>query len=140
MRQSIILDAGPLVAFLSERDAYHDWVTQQVTTIQSPLLTCEAVLTEACFLLRKHFKAPVVMEMVHQDFISIPFHLNKQETALIKNLMTKYANLPMSFADACLVRMSEQFPHSTILTLDSDFRIYRKHGNQLIPVIMPSIQ
>lgn len=139
MKPAVILDTGPLVAFLSERDAYHDWITQQVTGIQYPLLTCEAVLTEACFLLRKHFKTQAVIEMVSQNLISVPFHLNKKEIEVIKNLMAKYANIPMSFADACLVRMSEQHPHSAILTLDSDFRIYRKHGNQTIPVIMPGI-
>lgn len=53
MNRLVILDTGPLVAFLSERDVHHYWVTQQMGTIRAPILTCEAVISEACFLLRK---------------------------------------------------------------------------------------
>ncbi len=140
MKHRVILDAGPLVALLNHGDAYHDWVNLQLPSIQPPLLTCEAVITEAYFLSRRHVGGTnAIINMVHNGFMTVSFQLNK-EIEIIKTLMTKYANVPMSFADACLVRMSEQSPKSAILTLDSDFRIYRKHGNQLIPVIMPGIQ
>ena len=51
--------------------------------------------------------------------------------------MQRYESVPMSLADACLVRMSEIYTDTSILTLDSDFRIYRQYKNQVIPVIMP---
>ena len=106
----------------------------------TPLLTCEAVITEAYFLLRRRTNnIHSIFKLRHRGFMTVPFHFD-DEMAIIEKLIVKYANVPMSFADACLVRMLEQYPHSAILTLDSDFRIYRKHGNQLIPVIMPSIQ
>ncbi len=108
---------------LNHGDAYHDWVNFQMPGIQPPLLTCEAVITEACFLSRRHVGgANAIINMVHNGFMTVSFQLNK-EIDLIKNLMAKYANIPMSFADACLVRISEQHPHSAILTLDSDFRV-----------------
>ncbi len=53
-------------------------------------------------------------------------------------LLTRYQSVPISLADACLVRMAEQYEASFILTLDSDLRIYRKNRNEIIPVIMPT--
>jgi predicted nucleic acid-binding protein len=139
MKQPAILDTGPLVALLNRRDAYHDWVTHQIKSLIPPLLTCEAVITEACFLsCRDIGGANAVIELAHNGFMKVPFRFDDEMDA-IKNLMMKYANVPMSFADACLVRMAEQYPNSAVLTLDSDFWIYRKHGNQEIVVIMPDV-
>ena len=76
--------------------------------------------------------------MVQKGHIKVPFHFD-DAVEMIEQLMEKYANVPMSFADACLVRMAELYPNSAVLTLDSDFRIYRKNRNQVIPVIMPDI-
>ena len=137
MKSEIIVDTGPLVAFISEHDVYHDWVLQQVSNLPFPFLTCDAVITETCFLLHKRSdKEQVILEMVNKGLISLPFCLN-DEIAVIQKLMAKYVNVPMSLADACLVRMTEQYPKSTVLTLDSDFLIYRRYGNQPIKTIMP---
>jgi len=80
----------------------------------------------------------ILLEMVHNGSIEVSFHLDDEAKA-IEQLMRKYTNVPMSFADACLVRMAELYPNSAVLTLDSDFRIYRKNRNQVISVIMPDI-
>ena len=103
-----------------------------------PLLTCEAVLSETCFLLRKRHasQTPIVFEMLKEGLIIIPFQATDHAHAL-QVLMQKYADVPMSFADACLVRMAECYDDSAILTLDADFRLYRKHGRQCIDAIMP---
>lgn len=137
----IILDTGPLIAILSETDNYHHWSIQQLADLKGPLITCEAIITEASFLLKKRTtqEPAILLEMVHNGVIEVAFHLN-DEAKNIKQLMIKYTNVPMSFADACLVRMAEQYLNSTILTLDSDFRVYRKNGNQIIPVIMPDMK
>ena len=137
--KQVILDTGPLVAFLSEKDVHHDWVTQKMVNIHTPLLTCEAVISEACFLLKRysHEKADAVLELIDINFMTVPFFLGDNERKDIRRLMVKYANVPMSFADACLVKMSEQYSKSVVLTLDSDFLIYRRYGNQFIPTIMP---
>ncbi|RKZ82551.1 MAG: pilus assembly protein [Candidatus Parabeggiatoa sp. nov. 1] len=139
MNQPVILDTGPLVALLNRRDAYHDWVMLQIKSLNPPLLTCEAVITEACFLSCRDIGGTnAVIELAQNGFMKVSFHFD-DEMDTIKELMVKYANVPMSFADACLVRMAEQYPNSAVLTLDRDFWVYRKHGNQVIPVIMPDV-
>lgn len=137
MKTRVLMDTGPLVAFLNRKDRYHAWVGEQLAEIAPPLLTCEAVLSEACFLLRDiEGGSDAVFELVNRDLVSLSFDL-KDEIETVRKLMARFSNLPMSLADACLVRMSEQFSKSTILTLDSDFQIYRKHGRKVIPLIMP---
>ena len=74
--------------------------------------------------------------ILQRQIIQVSFNLN-EEAGVIETLMRRYRSVPMSFADACLVRMSEQILNSIIMTLDSDFKIYRKYRNQEIPVIMP---
>ncbi len=77
MKAPVILDTGPLVAFLSHRDVHHEWVTPQMAKLHSPLLTCEAVISEACFLLRKPTRADAVVELVNLGLMTVPFHLEK---------------------------------------------------------------
>lgn len=132
-----MLDTGPLVALINPRDQMHQWVTSEWSTIAKPLLTCEAVVAEACFLLQNVYRGEEgVMILIETGIIKVPFRLNEDATA-IKVLQSRYKSVPMSFADACLVRMSELFSESSLLTLDSDFVIYRKNINQVIPVIRP---
>ncbi len=139
MKELIIIDTGPLVALLNSKDTYHDWITHQITTFEPPLFTCEAVITETHFLSCQNTdKDNAIINLATNGFMKIPFHFDK-EMESIKNLMEKYINVPMSFADACLVRMAELYSNSTVLTLDSDFQIYRKNRNQVIPVIIPYI-
>jgi predicted nucleic acid-binding protein len=137
MRRRVLLDTGPLVAALDRRDEFHRWVTAQWATIEPPLLTCDAVISESCFLLRNVYPGQsAVISLVNTGVIQIPFRLN-EEAEPIRELLTRYQSVPMSLADACLVRMAEQYSESVLLTIDSDFRIYRKNRNQIIPVIMP---
>ena len=137
MKPRAFLDTGPLVAFLDRRDRYHGWATEQWAQIDPPLFTCEPVLSEACFLLRDvPGGAPAVLDLVVRGVLRIGFAL-EAEAAAIRNLMVRYANVPMSLADACLVRMAEQRPGSRLLTLDRDFRLFRTHGRRVIPTAMP---
>ena len=137
MKRDVLLDTGPLVAFLNRRDDYGDWVVQQWRQITPPLLTCEAVISEACFLLGEtKGRGDAVMQLLERGVIHIPFHL-EEHIQPVKKLLVKYQSVPMSLADVCLVRMSELHSSSQVLTLDSDFNVYRKHGRQTIPPIMP---
>ncbi len=105
--------------------------------IVGPLTTCEAVLTETCFLLKQQFGgAEEVFELLDRGLVQIRFEL-KAEHERVAQLMKRYADLPMSLADACLVRMAEAIPASRILTLDKDFTVYRRHGRQIIPLLAP---
>ena len=135
MKCNIIIDTGPLVAFINYRDKYHGWTKEQWSRIAPPLLTCEAVLSEACFLLGKTHGGPdIVLELLKRKVLSLPFKMEDSLTQ-IKWLLRKYSDVPMSLADACLVRMSEIYSDSSIFTLDSDFSIYRKNKRNVIPVI-----
>ncbi len=137
MNHRVIIDTGPLVAVINSQDIYHKLTVDQLKLIRPPLLTCEAVISEACFLLRRHNQGVrAVFEWLYKSTIELSFHLD-EETEAIQQLMAKYADVPMSLADACLVRMSERYPKHLILTLDSDFRIYRRHGKKIIKTIMP---
>ena len=138
MRERVILDTGPLVAFINGRDRYHEWAKMQWAEINPPLLTCEAVLSEACFLLRGLDGGDkAVLELLHRKVLDIPFRL-VEYVSQIAWLLKKYADIPMSLADACLVRMTELYPDSPVLTLDTDFNIYRRNKHNVIPTLSPS--
>ncbi len=137
MSAIVLLDTGPLVASLYRRDQHHLWAKRTMATLLPPFFTCEAVLTEACFLTHKLLgNSDAVIELVESDLVRVNFDLNSEISA-VRNLMSHYADTPMSLADACLVRMSELHSDSVVLTTDSDFNIYRKHRRQTIPTIMP---
>ena len=137
MRARVILDTGPLVALLNTRDRHHRWATRQWEDIEPPLLTCESVISEACFLLMADPRGPrAVFEMISRHVVAVSFSL-ADHAARVTKLLKKYADVPISVADACLVRMSEELHGSAILTLDRDFRKYRRNGRQVIPLIIP---
>jgi len=134
----VIVDTGPLVALLNTRDAHHAWAREALDQIDPPIATCEAVLSEACFLVRNiKGGADAVLELVTRGIIKVDFHF-ETEVGSVRKLMSRYASVPMSLADACLVRMSELDARSSVLTLDSDFKVYRRNKRQVIPVISPA--
>jgi len=136
VRQTLI-DSGPLVAFYSTRDQHHAWAFAQLDALRPPLLTCEPVLTEACFLLQRGAGHPAtIMQAVREGVIQIAFDI-ETEAASLEVLMERYSDVPMSLADACLVRLSELHSDCRVLTLDSHFTRYRRHGRQVIPLLMP---
>ena len=138
MRERVILDTGPLVAFINGRDRYHKWAMMQWAEMNPPLLTCEAVLSEACYLLRSLDGGnKAVLELLQRKVLDIPFRL-VEYVSQIAWLLKKYADIPMSLADACLVRMTELYPDSPVLTLDTDFNIYRRNKHNVIPTLSPS--
>jgi len=137
VRAPILLDTGPLVALLNARDAHHGWARELLASVAPPLVTCEAVLSEACFLVRQlHGGRDRVLELVHRGAVAVPFRL-EDELPAVRRLLSRYADVPMSLADACLVRMTEALSDSVILTTDADFRIYRRHSRQAVPCVMP---
>ncbi len=138
MINTVIADTGVLVAFLSKNDQWREWTLEQMQSLPAPYLTCEAVIVEACFLMQNsHNGKEDVLSLVEAGILKIDFSLSN-EISEIKSLITKYKNVPMDFADACLVRMSELQDNSIVFTVDSDFRIYRKNGKKEIPLIIPN--
>ena len=137
MRRYVILDTGPLVALLNRRDRHHGWAREQWTHIAPPLLTCEAVLAEACFLVRRFDGGQAaVLALASRGVLDLSFHV-AEETTAVSRLLKKYQDVPMSLADACLVRMAERCAESVVFTMDSDFMVYRKNGRQLVPMLAP---
>jgi predicted nucleic acid-binding protein len=134
----LIIDTSFLIAFLQERDEFHAWAVTALKAHNGKLATCEAVLGETSYLLRAGVDARRrLLASVAAGNITIPFAL-ADEAAAIENLMDRYRNIPISLADACLVRMAEIHHRAVVFTLDEDFRIYRKSNRQVIPTIMPT--
>ncbi len=106
-------------------------------TLPAPYSVCESVISESCFLLGQlHNGKNNVLEMLKAGFLQKNFSLS-DEVESVQTLIKKYDNVPMSLADACLVRMSELMDNSVVFTTDSDFHIYRKNGRQKISLIIP---
>jgi uncharacterized protein len=130
-----LVDAGFLVALLSRRDSLHQWALTQAPEHELPWSTCESVLSEAFHLLGGR-GTPALSALLRRRAVIVAFDLNKDVEPVLK-LMQKYAEVPMSLADACLVRMTETLPDPVVLTTDSDFRIYRRHSRQMVPCVTP---
>ncbi len=137
MIKPTIADAGIIAAYLNKKDQWHEWTLERLNSLPIPFLTCEAVITEACFLMQsKPGGKDDVLKMLAEGVLQIDFSL-ADEVSEVKTLMKKYEDVPMALADACLVRMSELADDSVVFTLDSDFHIYRKNGKRKIPLIIP---
>ena len=135
MARSLLVDAGFLVAMLSRRDSHHEWAVKAAAENSPPWYTCEAVLSEAYHLLGER-GGPGLNAMLSRRALVARFDLDGNVEAVVV-LLRKYASVPMSFADACLVRMSETMDDALLLTTDSAFHVYRRHGRQVVPVLCP---
>jgi predicted nucleic acid-binding protein len=124
-----------LVALLSRDDQHHRWIAREAETLPWPWLTCEAALTEAFHLLGDAGERQLG-ELLGRKAVVLAFDLADELEAVL-GLMRKYSNVPMSLADACLVRMSEVLPDPVVVTTDADFRVYRRHSRQVVPCLLP---
>lgn len=135
MAASILVDGGFLVALLSRNDQYREWATAQATRLSQPWITCEPALSEAFHLLGPR-GGPVLSALLRRG-VALPYFHLAAELEPVLALMDKYADVPMSLADACLVRMSEILPDPLLVSTDRDFRIYRRHSRRVIPSLLP---
>ena len=132
-----LVDTGVLVALLNRKERHHAWAVEKSRALAPPFLTCEPVLSETYFLLSPLPGGTLrFFECMNSGMLEIGVSVIAEREALWK-LIHKYEYLPMSLADACLVRLAELHPAASVFTLDSHFRVYRKHGRRQIPVIMP---
>ena len=135
MAANHIADSSFLVALLTERDRDHDWAVAQAARHPRPWKTCEAALSEGFYMLG----APgmgALAALIKRGGVVSAFDFSAHANDVLQ-LMTRYSSVPMAFADACLVRMTEIVSDPILLTTDSDFRIYRRHGRQVVPCVMP---
>jgi predicted nucleic acid-binding protein len=127
-----------LVAFLDRAEQNHRWVVAQIEKLDPPLLVCEAVIAEAMHLLARFSGAQnALFGLLENGALRIAFSIDEHVPTLRK-LHQKYRDRPMSLADACIVRMAEVYEQYAVLTLDSDFSIYRKHGRVPLSLIHPA--
>jgi predicted nucleic acid-binding protein len=124
------------VALLDRSERHHRECVDTVSALEAALITCEAVIAESCYLLREiRGAAAAVLENVDRGIFQVPYRLTGNATGLIK-LLRKYADVPMDFADACLVDMASDYQTGRILTLDADFRIYRWGRNRPFELLL----
>jgi predicted nucleic acid-binding protein len=126
----VLLDTGVIVALLDRSERLHEACAEAVQEIEAPLITCEAVIAESCYLLRKLAGASeAVIDNVAAGIFQIPFQLS-HEAADVKQVLRKYRDRPIDLADACLIRLADEFGTADILTLDRDFAVYRWGRNK----------
>ena len=128
-----IADTGFLVAFANARDQHHGWALDVAEDVTEPLLTCEAVLAETAFHVGD---AGLVLEMISEELIRLDFVCN-DHLAHLAGLAKRYKDRKPDLADLCLIRMSELHPKHSIITVDEDFRVYRRNKREVIPLISP---
>ena len=136
MVRSVLVDAGFLIALLSRRDGNHRWAVAQPALSPPPWRTCESVLSETFHLLGA--RGGLGLAAFLRRRVVVPAFDLGQNLERVLKLMEKYADVPMSLADACLVRMTETLADPNLLTTDTDFRIYRRHSRLAVPCMMPN--
>ena len=138
MSDSTLVDTGPLVSVFNTRDSHHQWALSFFKNLKPPLYTCDAVITEVLYLLQGDVRSVDYMFGLMERKTLISDFSAQSHALSVKKIMKKYADTPMDFADACLVRMSELRPDAHIWTLDSGFLVYRRNGRANIPLVYPS--
>jgi len=131
-----IADTGFVVAFANAHDEHHAWAVSLSLRITEPLLTCEAVLAESAFQL---FSAATTLALVRTGLLKISFEL-EDNRAQVEELATKYEDRNPDLADLCLIRMSELYSEHTLITVDNDFRVYRRNKREAIPLLLPPVR
>lgn len=137
MTPVVLVDAGPLVALFNGKDSHHPWALARFREFREPLLTAEPILAEALHLLRRVPQGPAkLLALWERGIVEVSFSAEREKPALLA-LMRRYANIPASLADASLIRLAEIHAACKVWTLDRDFKIYRRHGRQTIPLLTP---
>ncbi|MEQ1912871.1 MAG: pilus assembly protein [Vicinamibacterales bacterium] len=137
MTPVILADTGPLVALFNRNDSGHAWALARFREFTEPLVTAEPVLTESLHLLRRVPGGVEKLLALWQRGLVISSLSAEVEKPALLILMRRYADVPVSLADACLVRLAEIHPRCKVWTLDADFRVYRRNGRQAIPLLAP---
>lgn len=129
-----IADTGLIVAFLNRDDRYHEWALEIARSVSEPLLTCESVISEAGFQVGS---IQWVLDLVENGFLRLAFDLSRNFEQVVE-LAERYRDRKPDLADLCLIRMSEIYESLPVLTVDEkDFRVYRRNGRDVIPIVCP---
>jgi len=129
-----IADTGLIVALLNRDDRHHKWAVEIARESSEPLITCEAVLSEAGFQVGS---MEWVLGLVRTGFLKLAFDLAGSYEQ-VAELALRYQDRSPDLADLCLIRMSEIHANMPVITIDEkDFRVYRRNGREVIPIVCP---
>ncbi len=140
----IIADTGFFLAYLDKADQYYDWAVSIAQSHKPPFYTCEAVIAEAAYMLSSRTDVRAVarlLDLLEAGLVKIDFRV-ENHTSRVITLLQRYENVPIDYADACIVVMAEQekYREHIILTVDdNDFRIYRRNGREALTIDTPQI-
>jgi uncharacterized protein len=134
----LLLDTGPIVALLDRNDSHHDWVTPRLSNVAGPLVTTGAVVTEATFFLQNVRNGIArLFDLLANPRIEIRDSFPSLKLRAAADLMQRYADTPMDFADATLVVLAEELNVDGVLTLDErGFRTYRLGRNHSFHLVL----
>jgi predicted nucleic acid-binding protein len=131
----ILLDTGAIVALLDRSEKFHERCAEAVRRLDAPLITCEAVIAESCYLVRNlRGASEAILQNVGEGIFQIPFQLTR-EAAGVRLILRKYQDRAIDLADACLIHLADEFETGDILTLDKDFEIYRWRRNKVFRML-----
>ncbi|MBW2583897.1 MAG: PIN domain-containing protein [Deltaproteobacteria bacterium] len=134
--KKILIDSGPLIALFDASDKYHHEAVNFIKTNKYPLVTTLASITEALHLLDFNRNAQIdFLGWIHRGAVEI-HNIENNDFKRLKELTEKYRDLPMDFADSCLVYIAEKLKLNTIATIDRDFSIYRIQGRRKFQIIL----
>jgi predicted nucleic acid-binding protein len=132
-----LLDTGVIVALFDSSERKHSACATALEAVSVPLVTCEAVIAESCYLLRKlPGAAGTVLENVAKGAFQLPFQLSRDAES-IQRIFRRYRDREVDLADACLVHLANELRTGEILTLDRDFEIYRWGVNKCFQPLIP---
>ena len=133
----VLLDTGVIVALLDRSERHHSLCASVIETVAAPLVTCDAVIAESCYLLRRlQGASEAVLENVDSGVFQIPFQLSRS-VPQIRRIFRKYRDREVDLADACLIHLAGELGSPEILTLDRDFNVYRWGTNKAFRLLVP---
>jgi predicted nucleic acid-binding protein len=132
----VLLDTGVIVAWLDRSERFHEAAVSALDSCESPLITCEAVIAESCYRLRKlKGAAEAVLANVAEGVFQMPFSL-AESAEEVRRIVNKYREREIALADACLIQMAAAFDTPEIMTLDKDFQVYRWQRNKMFKLLI----
>ncbi|AOY60082.1 MULTISPECIES: type II toxin-antitoxin system VapC family toxin [Desulfococcus] len=136
MMKKVLIDSGPLIALFDASDRYHHESLEFIKTNKHPLVTTIASITETLHLLDFNRNAQIdFLEWIGRGGVEI-YDIQNKDFHRLKALTEKYRDLPMDFADSCLVYIAEQLNIDTIATIDRDFSVYRIKGRKKFKTLL----
>lgn len=134
--KKILIDSGPLIALFDASDKHHQNTINFIKTNNYPLVTTLASITETLHLLDFNRNAQIdFLEWIQKGAVEI-HNIENSDFKRLKDLTEKYRDLPMDFADSCLVYLAEKLNINTIATIDRDFTVYRIQGRRKFKTIL----